>query len=138
MKNQDKIREIVLHYVKIQYNNYLDEQNIQFIDENKLSEIITELYYKKKDDLKIYIKSCLNNEGSLLNHLTENIIFEIFEDEELCINRLILEVQQYQSYKKQHSKHYKNCYDIQLTPDNNYGLGLELAIVNDNVEILGF
>ena len=137
MKGHDKIRRFILQYIKLKYNNYLHEHHIEYIDEGSIKDIVREMYLNNKDALKNYILDSFKD-NTYTRLMLEDSILEIFDDEDLCVNRLVLEIRQYQQYKKNHSQHYQNCYDVVLKPHTNYGLGMELAISGDNIEISGF
>lgn len=130
---QERVKHLVLHFVKLKYNEYLLSHKIQFIDEDKIEQIIHDLYIEKRDELKEYLRQSITD-----SQFADKVILEIFNDEELCKNRLILEIKHYQKYKKLNSDHYKNSYDVVLTPDDIYGLGLELDIINDSIKIKNF
>ena len=137
MKGHDKIRRFILQYIKLKYNNYLHDHHIEYIDEGSIEEIVREMYLNNKDALKTYILDSFKD-NTYTRLMLEDSILEIFDDEDLCVNRLVLEIRQYQQYKKNHSQHYQNCYDVVLRPHIKYGLGMELAISGDNIEISGF
>ena len=137
MKGHDKIRRFILQYIKLKYNNYLHDHHIEYIDEGSIEEIVREMYLNNKEALKTYILDSFKD-NTYTRLMLEDSILEIFDDEDLCVNRLVLEIRQYQQYKKNHSQHYQNCYDVVLRPHTNYGLGMELAISGDNIEVSGF
>ena len=81
------------------YNNYLTKNNIQNIPEKDIKDVVISIYSNKKDHLKEFLKSSLKEvmkEEYIGDLALLNICNEIFEDDELCINRIILEIQNYQ------------------------------------------
>ncbi len=62
----------------------------------------------------------------------------IFSDDDICKSRLSLEIKQYQEFKLLNKNFYKNTFDILLKPDSNYGLGLNINIIENNVIIKRF
>ena len=66
--------------------------------------------------------------------LVENIIYEIFDDEELAKNRVILEIKSFQ----EHQKNKNNIYEVVLKPDKKYGIGLKLDFEPHDIIISNF
>ena len=93
------IKDLIIFYVKENYKSYLIEKNIEVIEDKDLDTVINELYTQKKEHLKIFIKSSmhelLKNEhpGDLI---VNNIIIDIFRDDELCKQTLKTEIELYQ------------------------------------------
>ena len=125
MKGHDKIRRFILQYIKLKYDTYLREHHIEYIDDGSLEAIVREMYMNNKEALKSYILDSFKD-NTYTRLMVEDSILEIFDDEDLCVNRLVLEIRQYQQYKKNHSKHYQNCYDVVLRPHIKYGLGMDI------------
>ena len=99
-KLERTIKDLIIFYVKENYNNFLKENNLSFIiDELKLKEVIETLYDSKKNHLKQFLKDSLKE---LLNDdypgdlVINNICYEIFEDDDLCKNRIFVEIKIYQ------------------------------------------
>lgn len=96
---QKHIKDLISFYIKTNYNNYLKENKIETIPEGKIEEIITKLYSERKEHLKCFIKESLKTvlkeeyPGDLI---VLNILTEIFSDDELCKNRLIIEIKLHQ------------------------------------------
>ena len=59
MSLQKNIRDLIFFYVKTNYNEYLKKQNIKIIDENKIDEVINNLYDDRKEHIQIFIKDSL-------------------------------------------------------------------------------
>ena len=93
------IKDLIIFYVKENYKSYLIEKNIEVIENKNLDNVINELYTQKKEHLKNFIKSSmkelLKNEhpGDLI---INNIIIDIFTDDELCKQTLKTEIKLYQ------------------------------------------
>ena len=93
------IKDLIIFYVKENYRSYLIEKNIEVIENKNLDNVINELYTQKKEHLKQFIKSSmkelLKNEhpGDLI---INNIIIDIFRDDELCKQILKTEIELYQ------------------------------------------
>ena len=100
MKNiQKNIKYLIFFYIKTNYDNYLIENKIKFIQDDKIDHVISTLYTERKEHLKVFIKESLKkllkNEypGDLV---ILNILLEIFADDNLCKNRLITEIKLHQ------------------------------------------
>jgi hypothetical protein len=93
------IKDLIMFYVKENYNNYLKENNIESIEHKDLDNIIDILYTQKKNHLKKFIqdsiKELLKDEhpGDLF---INNIIIDIFRDDILCKQTLKTEIELYQ------------------------------------------
>jgi len=99
-KLERTVKDLIIFYVKENYNNYLKENNLSIIrEDNKLKEVIETLYNSKKDHLKQFLKDSLKEllkddyPGDLV---INNICYEIFEDDDLCKNRVLVEIKIHQ------------------------------------------
>lgn len=96
---EDRVRDLIQFYVKTNYENYLKEHSLQCIPKNKVREVVTKLYTERKEHLKVFVKSSLK---SLLKEdypgdlVVLNILLAVFEDDLLCINRIVMEVELHQ------------------------------------------
>ena len=99
MSIQKTIKDLIFFYVKTNYDNYLEVNKIKTIPDNKINEVITQLYDDRKEHLKEFLKSSLKEilkddyPGDLV---VLNILVDIFDDDELCKNRLIVEIKLHQ------------------------------------------
>jgi hypothetical protein len=99
MSLQKNIKDLLFFYVKQNYENYLKVNNVEYISEDKITEVISSLYLERKDHLKEFIKTSLKQvmkeeyPGDLV---ILNIMIDIFSDDELCKNRLIVEIKLHQ------------------------------------------
>lgn len=137
MSLQEKIRNIIFYYVKNQYNTYLEENNLKFINENELHNIITKLYVEQKKDLQSFIKKCLKEmmQENYPGALVENIIFEIFQDQEMAVNRVTLEIKKYQEYIL---TNISKEYEVTVPIDPDYGLGLSIDFFDNDVIVKNY
>ena len=98
-KLERDIKDLIIFYVKENYNNYLKENNLTIIDKNKIKEIISDMYYPKKDHLKQFVKNSLKElwkqdyPGDLI---IDNIFFDIYQDDKFKINRIWVEIELHQ------------------------------------------
>jgi hypothetical protein len=93
------IQDLILFYVKENYNHYLTTNDIKKIPDNKIKQVVTSIYSDKKDHLREFLKGSLKElmKDDYIGDLALlNICNEIFEDDELCINRLTLEIKNFQ------------------------------------------
>ena len=96
------IKDLIIFYVKENYNNYLTENKIKSIEVDKLKKVVADLYDSKKDHLKVFLKSSLKElmKGEYPGDLViNNICYEIFQDDELCKNRILVEIKVHQEEK---------------------------------------
>ena len=111
MSLQKNIKDLIYFYVKTNYNNYLKEKNIEFIQDDKINTVISELFESRKDHIKEFIKGSLKK---LLkdeypgDQTIQNILLNIFQDEELCKNRLIVEIKLHQQQIMNGKQDYSN------------------------------
>ena len=92
--------DLTVLYIKENYKKYLEENQLEKIEKDKIRGVVEKLYNEKKDHLKIFLKQSLKEllKDRYPGDLTINtMIINIFEDDELCINRLILEIKIYQN-----------------------------------------
>ena len=98
-KLERTVKDLVIFYVKENYNNYLKENKIEKIDKKKIKEVISELYYPKKDHLKQFVKESMKElwkdeyPGDLI---IDNIFFSIYQDDIFNINRICVEIELHQ------------------------------------------
>ena len=96
MTLEKKIRDLILHYVRVKYNSYLSKHNIFIINDNEIDNVINSLYNNEKTDLINFIQNSLTFEkNSYSKSVVDNLISDIFKDNDLCKNRLRKEINQY-------------------------------------------
>jgi len=99
MSLQKHIKDLIFFYVKTNYNQYLEDHKIKLIPEEKINGVIESLYDDRKEHLKVFIKESLKKllkdeyPGDLI---ILNILVDIFSDNTLCKNRLIVEIKLHQ------------------------------------------
>ena len=100
MSNSHKlIKDLLIFYGTENYKKYLEEHSIRKIPTDQLDRIITDIYEKKKTHAKEFLKSSLQTimkEDYIGDLAFLNISNEIFEDDELVIQRLIIEIKEIQ------------------------------------------
>jgi hypothetical protein len=103
-KPEKLIQDLIMFYVKENYNNHLLEHNITLIPEEELESVIENLYSHRKDHLKLFIKESLKKimgDEYIGDLVVNNLLIDIFRDDKLCKNRIKLEISEYQKNKSQ-------------------------------------
>jgi hypothetical protein len=103
MSNLERtIKDLVIFYIKENYNKYLSDNNLKSIDVKDLKKVISDMYYPKKEDLREFVKNCMKEmtkdkpdeyPGDLV---INNIFYDIYQDDELNINRIYNEIKLFQ------------------------------------------
>ena len=98
----DHIKELIIFYVKTHYNNYLKINSLKKIPDDKIEHIVNKIYTERKEHVRIFIKQSLHDllkdeypGDSIIN----NTLTEIFDDDDICVNKLVLEIKLYQTRK---------------------------------------
>jgi hypothetical protein len=99
---EERIRELIQFYVKSNYESHLKENSIDLIPKQEIRPLVSKLYTERRDHLKEFVKvslkKLLQNDypGDLV---VLNILVSVFEDDVLCINRVIMEIELHQQTK---------------------------------------
>ena len=96
---EKRIRDLIHFYVRQNYNNYLEVNNITSILETDIPNVVEQLYDKKKDHIQVFVKDSLKvmlQDEMPEEYIINNLLSEIFRDDELCINRLTMEIKIHQ------------------------------------------
>ena len=97
---EKRIRDLIHFYIKENYNHYLEQHNITIITDIDIPNIVNTLYTEKKDHIQIFVKDSLKimlKNDIPDDFIVNNLLSEIFRDDELCKNRLIMEIKIHQS-----------------------------------------
>ena len=139
MSIQEKVRNIVFYFVKNEYKNYLDKHELKFIPETDLDSVVDSFYIQKEKTLKEFIRTNLRKmmKQQYPGALVENIIFDIFQDEKLAKNRIILEIKQFHS-NADTSLLQSNMYNVEVTPNDKYGMGINLSVDDRRIIVESF
>lgn len=100
MSNQKIIEELILFYVKENYNNYLKDKKIDKIPTDNIKSVVEQIYTSRKDHLKDFLKLSLKEimkEDYCGDLVVINICTDIFNDDELSINRITREIELFQN-----------------------------------------
>lgn len=93
------IRDLIMFYVKENYNQYLSDNSITSIPDTDIDKVINNLYLERKEHLKVFIKESLKKimkEEYIGDLVLNNILIDIFRDDDLCKNRIRMEIVEYQ------------------------------------------
>lgn len=96
---ETRIKEVIQFYVRTNYEAYLKNNNLKIIPTDKIEDVVKYLYKERRDHLKGFVKESLKSimkddyPGDLV---VLNILVNVFEDDEYCINRLVKEITLYQ------------------------------------------
>ena len=102
MSLQKNIRDLIHFYVKTNYEKYLTDKNIKIIPEGEINTIIHSLYDDRKSHIQEFILESLRtlykdkSEEYPGDRTVTNILLNIFQDEEYCKNRIIIEIKLHQ------------------------------------------
>lgn len=112
MSLQKNIKDLIFFYVKTNYDNYLKENKIQFIENDKIDTVISELFESRKEHIKEFIKQSLKKilkkDEYPGDQTIQNLLLNIFQDENLCKNRLIVEIKLHQQQITNGKQDYSN------------------------------
>ena len=91
---EKRIRDTIHFYVKENYKNYLKINNLETIQEDDIPNVVNELYSQKKEHIQVFVKDSLKimlKDEMPEEYIINNLLSEIFRDDELCKNRLTME-----------------------------------------------
>ena len=98
-KNATLIKDLIIFYITENYNKYLEEKGVKSIPENRLYSVVSELYDEKKGHLQQFLKDSLQKimkDDYIGDGAVSTICLDIFEDDEYCKRRLVLEIKKQQ------------------------------------------
>lgn len=123
----DEIKTIAFNYIENSYQNYLHNNNLLLIKEEKLSNVINEIYNNESKELKQTIRSKLKekHKEAYPNASVENIILDIFQDKTFNIQKTIDEIAFIQ----------KKNIKILTIPLINQSLNLNISLIDNFVLI---
>ena len=139
MSLQEKVRNIVFYFIKKEYKAYLDKNSLKYIEKEKINDVVDDFYIKKEKILKEFIRENLKRmmKDQYPGALVENIIYDIFEDENFAKNRIILEIEQFQK-SKLNTILSENIYEVNVEQNDDHGLGINLNIHKNKIIVDGF
>jgi len=96
---EKRIRDLIHFYVKENYNHYLTVHEIDTIQINDIPKVVEELYSQKKEHIQAFVKASLKlmlKDEIPEEYIINNLLSDIFRDDELCKNRLTIEIKLHQ------------------------------------------
>ena len=96
---EKRIRDLIHFYVKENYNHHLQKNELTFIKEEDIPTVVDQLYTVKKDHIQTFVKESLKvmlQDEMPDEYIINNLLSEIFRDDVLCKNRLIMEIKIHQ------------------------------------------
>ena len=123
----DEIKAIAFNYIEKSYQIYLHNNNLLLIKEEKLSNVINEIYNNESKELKHTIRSKLKekHKKAYPSASVENIILDIFQDKSFNIQKTIDEIAFIQ----------KKNIKILTIPLINQSLNLNISLIDNFVLI---
>ena len=116
MSLQKNIRDLIHFYVKTNYEAHLKEKNIKIIPEDEIDEVIKNLYDDRKSHIQNFILESLKtlykdkSEEYPGDSTVKNILLNIFQDDELCKNRLSSEIKLHQQQMRGEKSDYNKLF----------------------------
>ena len=100
---EKRVRDLIQFYVRENYNHYLHVNQIDTIEDEDIPKVITELYEEKKDHIQVFIKDSLKvmlKDDMPEQYIINNLLSDVFRDDQLCKNRLTMELKVHQQKVK--------------------------------------
>ena len=116
MSLQKNIRDLIHFYVKTNYEAYLKENNLKIIPEEEIDEVIKNLYDDRKKHIQEFILESLKtlyadkSDEYPGDSTIKNILLNIFQDDELCKNRLSSEIKLHQQQLRNGKSNYTKLF----------------------------
>ena len=96
---EKRIRDIISFYVEKNYDHYLVEHKMKTIEDKNIPSVVEASYGSRKGHIQIFVKDSLRHmlkDDIPDEYIVNNLLSEIFRDDELCKNRLTMEIQLHQ------------------------------------------
>ena len=96
---QQNIKDLIFFYVKTNYEDYLEINKLKTIPDSQINEVVSKLYFQRKEHIKQFILDSLKQmlkEEYPGDQTVKNILLNIFQDDDFCQNRLIIEIKMHQ------------------------------------------
>ena len=103
MSLNDNIKNIVFRFAKKKYKEYLNNNNIEYIEDDNLIDVIGDIYDVNKDEIKSYVVTKLKinmKDNYPGDNIVNPILNDMVDDDINCKTRIAVEVQYYQDSKK--------------------------------------
>ncbi len=103
MSSLKMIKDLVIFYVKTNYEEYLKSNSINKIEDDKIPGVVDSLYTEKKEHLRGFILNSMKEmlKSEYPGDLPINAILnDVFIDDEFNKTKLVDEIKTYQSLKE--------------------------------------
>ena len=97
------IKELIQFYVRENYNDYLQQNSLQYIEDDNIESVVKQIYTERKEHLKSFVKESLKElmkDNPPNDLIVNNILIDVFRDDEFCINRIVIEIKLFQQKKR--------------------------------------
>ena len=102
MSSLKMIKDLVIFYVKTNYEEYLKRNSIDKIEDDKIPEVVVSLYTEKKEHLRGFILNSMREmlKSEYPGDLPINAILnDVFQDDDFNKTKLVDEIKTYQTLK---------------------------------------
>jgi len=103
MSSLKMIKDLVIFYIKTNYEEYLKSNNIDKIEDDKILGVVDSLYTEKKEHLRGFILNSMREmlKSNYPGDLPINAILnDVFRDDEFNKTKLVDEIKTFQSLKE--------------------------------------
>ena len=103
MSSLKMIKDLVIFYIKTNYEEYLKINSIKKIEDDKIPDVVDSLYTEKKEHLRGFILNSMREmlKSDYPGDLPINAILnDVFRDDEFNKTKLVDEIKTYQSLKE--------------------------------------
>ena len=100
--NNKIIQDLIFFYVKENYKKHLEENNINYIPDEEISNVVDVIYVERKKHLNKFLRESLKKiqkEEYIGDLIVNNICYDIFNDDNVCKHRLYTEIKLFQDTK---------------------------------------
>ena len=103
MSSLKMIKDLVIFYIKTNYEEYLKSNSINKIEDDKIPEVVDSLYTEKKEHLRGFILNSMREmmKSEYPGDLPINAILnDVFQDDVFNKTKLVDEIKTFQSLKE--------------------------------------
>ena len=127
MNLTEEIKSLIFDYIDEEYKKYLKSNGILLIKKENINKVINNLYDNNNKNIKSLIRKSLKEKymNDYPSGTVENMIFDIFQDKDLNINKITDELNFIQK---------KNYKELEIPIINN-SLNLNISIVGNYIII---
>jgi len=103
MSSLKMIKDLVIFYIKTNYEEYLKSNSINKIEDDKIPEVVDSLYTEKKEHLRGFILNSMREmlKSNYPGDLPINAILnDVFQDDVFNKTKLVDEIKTFQSLKE--------------------------------------